>query len=172
MDMDEYITLNYTKLRNKVKAVTKNHQNSDDLFNDLLLTLLDKPAEYKQDLIEKNKVEHWLMASAKLQFASKTSPFFYQYKKFNMETSEVYENTAVVDEEREDMSKQVIDFITSQLDLYYTVYEKTLTTEHLIHNKSYSEIGREYNINRRYVSETITPVKEELFKKIKEIWNI
>ena len=170
--MDEYITLNYTKLRNKVKAVTKNHQNSDDLFNDLLLTLLDKPAEYKQDLIEKNKVEHWLMASAKLQFASKTSPFFYQYKKFNMETSEVYENTAVVDEEREDMSKQVIDFITSQLDLYYTVYEKTLTIVHLINNKSYSEIGREYNINRRYVSETITPVKEELFKKIKEIWNI
>ena len=170
--MDEYIRINYQKLRNKVKAVTKNHQNSDDLFNDLLMNLLEKPAEYRQDLVDKNKVEHWIMASAKLQFASKTSPFFYQYKKFNMETSEVYENTAVVDDEREDVSREVINFITSQLDLYYTVYEKTLTTEHLIHNKSYSEIGREYKINRRYVSETVTPVKEELFRKVKERWNI
>ena len=170
--MNDYLTKNYTILRNKVKAVTKNHQNSDDLFNDLLMNLLDKPAEYQQDLVDNNKVEHWIMASAKLQYASKTSPFFYKYKKFNMETSQVFENTAVVDEHMEDVSIQILEFIKSRLNLYYTIYERTLTTEHLIHNKSYSEIGREYNINRRYVSETVTPVKEDLFKEIKKRWNI
>ena len=76
--MDEYIRINYKRLRQKVKAVTKNHQNSDDLFNDLLMNLLEKPIEYQRDLIENNKVENWLMSSAKLQFNSRTSPFYYQ----------------------------------------------------------------------------------------------
>jgi DNA-directed RNA polymerase specialized sigma24 family protein len=172
MNMDEYITKNYNSLRNKVKAVTKNHQNSDDLFNDLLTTLYTKPKEYQEDLIKKNKVENWIMASAKLQFASRTSPFYYKYKKFNHDTSDIYENTLTTDDEYIDFSQDIVNFIKSELELYYTVYQRTLTTEHLIYNKSYSEIGREYKVNRKYISETITPVKEELFKKVKELWNI
>lgn len=169
--MDEYITKNYTRLKNKVKAVTKNHQNSDDLFNDLLTNLLEKPSEYQQDLINKNKVEHWLMASAKLQFASRTSPFYYKYKKFNKDTSELYEDYYTTDDEVEDMSKDILDYINSQLNLY-SIYERTLTREHLIDNKSYTQIGKEYGVNRRFVSETVSPVKENLFTEIKKRWNI
>ena len=171
MDMDEYITLNYKELKRKVRAITKNHQNSDDLFSDLLLSLYSKPIEYQRDLIENNKVENWIMASAKLQFASKTSPFYYTYKKFNMDTSQLFEDTQTTEDIMEDVSQEIIDYIKSQLELY-SIYERTLTTEHLIRNKSYSEIGREYGVNRRYVSETVTPVKEELFRKVKELWNI
>lgn len=169
--MNEYITENYNRLKQKVKAVTKNHQNSDDLFNDLLLSLYEKPIEYQQDLIEKNKVEHWLMASAKLQFLSKTSPFYYTYKKFDKDTSQVYENTLTTDDELVDVSVEIVNFISSELELY-SVYSRTLTKEHLIHNKSYSQIGREYKVNRKYISETVTPVKEEIFRKVKEKWNI
>lgn len=171
MDMDEYIRINYKRLRQKVKAVTKNHQNSDDLFNDLLMNLLEKPIEYQRDLIENNKVENWLMSSAKLQFNSRTSPFYYQYKKFCKDTSPLFEDTTTTDDIIEDVSKQIVEFITSQLNLY-SVYSRTLTREHLIEGKSYSQIGREYNINRRYISETITPVKEELLEEIKKRWNI
>lgn len=170
--MNDYIKDNYKKLKQKVRAVTKNHQNSDDLFNDLLLSLYSKPIEYQRDLIEKNKVEHWIMASAKLQFASKTSPFYYTYKKFNMDTSQLYEDTQTTEDVLEDVSEEILDYIRLELELYYSIYERTLTTEHLLRNKSYSEIGREYGVNRKYVSETVTPVKEELFRKVKERWNI
>ena len=64
----------------------------------------------------------------------------------------------------------MVEFIKSELDLY-NVYERTLVIEHLFNDKSYSEIGREYKINRRFISETITPVKNELFQKVKEKWN-
>ena len=67
-------------------------------------------------------------------------------------------------------TKEILDFISKELELYYTVYERTLVTEHLIHNKSFSEIARDYNINRKYISETITPVKTEVFDKVKELW--
>lgn len=169
--MDEYIRINYQRLRQKVKAVTKNHQNSDDLFNDLLLTLLDKPIEYQRDLLQNNKVENWLMYSAKLQYQSKTSPFYYKYKKFGMDSSQVFENTLTTDDELEDTAQQVVQFISSQLELY-SIYERELTREHLLNGKSYSEIGREYNINRRYISETVTPVKNELLIEIKKRWNV
>ena len=169
--MNDYLTKNYTRLKNKVKAVTKNHQNSDDLFNDLLMNLLEKPIEYQRDLMEKGKIEHWLMSSAKLQYASKTSPFFYQYKKFNMDTSELYEDYYTTNDEVEDTSKEIIQFISSRLELY-SIYEKTLTREHLIENKSYSQISREYNVNRKYISDIVSPVKEELFEEIKKRWSI
>lgn len=170
--MNDYIKDNYKKLQQKVRAVTKNHQNSDDLFNDLLLSLYSKPIEYQRDLIEKNKVEHWIMASAKLQYASKTSPFYYTYKKFNMDTSQLYEDTQTTEDVLEDVSQEILHYIKLELELYYSIYQRTLTTEHLLRNKSYSEIGREYGVNRKYVSETISPVKEEIFRKVKERWNI
>jgi hypothetical protein len=112
------------------------------------------------------------MASAKLQFASKTSPFYYTYKKFNMDTSQLYEDTQTTEDVIEDMSEEIVDYIKLELELYYSIYERTLTTEHLLRNKSYSEIGREYSVNRKYVSETVSPVKEEIFRKVKERWNI
>ena len=171
MEMDEYIKINYKRLRQKVKAVTKNHQNSDDLFNDLLMNLLEKPIEYQRDLIENNKVENWLMSSAKLQFNSRTSPFFYKYKKFVKDTSPLFEDTTTTDDIPEDVAQEVFDFISSQLKLY-SIYSSTLTREHLLEGKSYSQIGREYNINRKYISETITPVKEELLIEVKKRWNI
>jgi DNA-binding CsgD family transcriptional regulator len=40
----------------------------------------------------------------------------------------------------------------------------------MLNGKSYSEISREYKINRRYVSETITPVKNEIRQKLNHLW--
>jgi len=60
--------------------------------------------------------------------------------------------------------------IKSEIDLY-NVYERTLLIEHLLNGKSYSEISREYKVNRRYISETITPCKKEIVIKLKKLWS-
>ena len=169
-EMNEYLQENWKQIRNKVRRVTKNHQNTDDLLNDLVVTLLDKPYEYQQDLLDNNKIQHWFVSSASLQFKSATSPFFYKYKSFVMKTNTFEEWQHPQEEEDVPMEAKVVEFIKSELDLY-NVYERTLVIEHLFNDKSYSEIGREYKINRRFISETITPVKNELFQKVKEKWN-
>jgi DNA-directed RNA polymerase specialized sigma24 family protein len=170
-DMNDYLLKNWKQIRTKVRKVTKNHQNTDDLLNDLALTLLEKPYEYQRDLLEKNKIQHWFTSAASLQFKSATSPFFYKYKSFVMRTNEFEEWRHPHEDEESDYEEKVLEFIKSELELY-TVYERTLMIEHLFNDKSYSEIGREYKINRRFISETITPVKNELFEKVKEKWNI
>jgi len=166
--MNLYLQENWKEIRRKVKAVTRGHQNTDDLLNDLVLVLLEKPQEYQMDLINKNKVQHWFTSSAQLQFKSATSPFWYKYKKFQSETCEVQE-WLLADEIEEDTSQEIIDFIKKELDSY-NIYERTLAIEHILGGQSYSEIGREYGINRKFISETITPVKEEIFMKVKEKW--
>ena len=169
--MNLYLQANYKTIRTKVRKVTKNHQNSDDLLNDLIVALLEKPKHYQFDLLEKNKVDHWFTSSAKMQFASKTSPFFYKYKKFNMNSSEIqdWKHAESYDEDELEVTKMHKDI--SKLTEVYNIYERTLLNEHLIEGKSFSEIARDYKINRRYISETITPCKKEIVIKLKELWN-
>ena len=171
MNMNDYITKHWAEIYKKVRKVTKNHQNTDDLLNDLVMTLLEKPSEYHDSLLENDKVQHWFTTSAHTQINSKTSPFFYKYKSFSMRTTS-FEEWMPVEEEVDTiaMAEEIKEYISYQLQTY-NVYTRTLATEHLLYNKSYSEISREYKINRRYVSETVNPCKNEIFKKIRERWN-
>lgn len=168
--MNKYLENNWSEIKRKVQAITRGHQNTDDLLSDLVVVLLSKPAEYQQDLIEKKKIQHWFTSSASLQYKSATSPFWYKYKKFQSETTDLLEWGNYAVEDVKDSADEILSYIRSELETY-TVYEKTLCIEHILHGLSYSEIGRNYKINRRYVSETITPVKEEIFKKVRERWN-
>ena len=167
--MNLYLQQHWKEIRKKVQAVTRGHKDTDDLLNDLVVVLLEKPIHYQMDLLEKNKVQHWFTASAQLQFKSATSPFWYKYKKFISETCELQE-WFMADEVEEDIKEQIIEFIKKELDTY-NIYERTLAIEHILGGLSYSEIGREYGINRRFISETITPVKEEIFAKVRKLWN-
>ena len=168
--MNLYLQQNWTEIRKKVKKVTRGHQNTDDLLNDLVMVLLEKPKDYQINLLENNKVQHWFTSSAQLQFKSKTSPFWYKYKKFQSETTEVQDWLLYESVDDEDVQEEIIQFIKKELDTY-NIYERTLAIEHILGGQSYSEIGREYGINRRFISETVTPVKEAIYKKVKERWN-
>ena len=167
--MNLYLQQNWKEIRAKVRKVTRGHQNTDDLLNDLVLVLLEKPTEYQMDLLSKNKVQHWFTSSAQLQFKSATSPFWYKYKKFQSETCELQE-WFKFDDIEDDTKEEIVDFIKKELDSY-NIYERTLAIEHILGGQSYSEIGREYGINRKYISETVTPVKEEIFRKVRKLWN-
>jgi hypothetical protein len=123
------------------------------------------------DLLDKNKVDHWFVSSASIQFKSSTSPYYYKYRKFLDNTTEIQDwNTQIDDEEEINKIELIREFIKEELKTY-NVYTKILTTEHLIGGKSYSEISREYGLNRKYVSDTITPVKNEIIEKVKKQWN-
>lgn len=171
MTMEEYITENWETIRKKVRAVCKHHNNTDDLLQDLSISLLEKPREYQMDLLSKNKVDHWFVSSASIQFKSSTSPYYYKYRKFLDNTTEITDwNTNIEIEEDVDKVEILRELIKKELNTY-NVYTRILCTEHLISGKSYSEISREYKINRKYVSDTISPVKNKIIEKVKKQWN-
>ena len=168
MNMTDYITQNWKEIREKVRAVCKHHDNFDDLLQDLTISLLEKPKHYQMDLLLKGKVQHWFVSSASIQFKSSTSPYFYKYKKFLNKTCELTDyNSPLIQEEEADRVEVVKELISKELNTY-NVYVKTLTSEHLLGGKSYSQISREYKINRKYIADVVTPAKEEIVKKVKE----
>ena len=169
--MNLYLSTNWNEIRSKVRAVTKGHECTDDLLNDLVVVLLEKPQEYQQDLLEKKKLQNWFTASAKIQFKSTTSPLWYRYRKFQSETCEIQDWLHLEEHKTEtDIKEEIVEYIRNALNVY-TVYERLLCTEHILNGLSYSEIGREYGINRKYVAETVTPVRTEIYKKVRELWN-
>jgi len=172
MNIRTYIQRHWHEIRQKVRAVAKNHQNFDDLLNDLVVSLLEKGHEYHNDLLDKGKVQHWFVSSAHMQVNSSESPFYYKYKKFSSKSNEINEyNDVPAYEDYKPVTDPsvLISCIRVELDTY-NVYERTLATEHMLNGKSYSEISREYKINRRYVSETIKPVKNESKEKLRHLW--
>jgi hypothetical protein len=88
-------------------------------------------------------------------------------------TTEIQDWNTSVDMEEEDINKVEIlrEFISKEL-LQYNVYVRILVSEHLLGGKSFSEISREYKLNRKYVSDTITPAKKQIIEKVKKQWQL
>ena len=167
MNMTDYITQNWKEIREKVRAVCKHHDNFEDLLQDLTISLLEKPNHYQMNLLLNGKVQHWFVSSASIQFKSTTSPYFYKYRKFLDKTCELTDwNSPITQENEIDRVEVVKELISKELNTY-NVYVKTLTSEHLLGGKSYSQISREYKINRKYIADIVTPAKEEIVKKVK-----
>ena len=88
MDIHSYIRIHFKLIKNKVRAVTKGNQNTDDLLQDLILNLLEKGEEYCQKLVDDNKVDHYIVRMAYIQFNSASSPYYYQYRKNALKSNE------------------------------------------------------------------------------------
>jgi RNA polymerase sigma factor (sigma-70 family) len=164
MKIKKYIELHYNELKRKVKAVTRNHQNSDDLLNDCILSLLEKGNDFCQQLLVDDKVQQFIIKSAYIQYNSATSPFYTNYKKDMLNKSYLDENylTDIEDkiEEKEDKEK-----LTKDIKLYISnlpFYEKEIATKHFIEGNSQRQMSKQYNINRIHISKDISKIKSNL----------
>ena len=80
MKINKYLQIHYKEITQKVRAVTKNHQNTLDLLNDCIVSLLEKGEEYTDKLLFDGKVQHYIIKMAYIQFNSSTSPFHVKYR--------------------------------------------------------------------------------------------
>ena len=55
MNINKYIQNHFGEIKRKIKAVTRNHQNTDDLISDCILSLLEKGPDYTHQLLIDNK---------------------------------------------------------------------------------------------------------------------
>ena len=64
----EYINLHYTEILNKFKAITRNHQDTQDLLQDCILNFLEKGNDYTKQVLQDGKVQHYLIRMGHIQF--------------------------------------------------------------------------------------------------------
>ena len=161
MTIQEYIELHYTEIRNKVKMVTKNHDNFEDLLNDMIITLLEKSPDTHHQLLMDDKVQHWIVKSCKIQFNSSTSPFHLKYRKTNKHSD--VDNMEL--EQIETGEVEDIDGLTNDIKLYIgklPIYHRTLAEQHFVNGKSQRELSSYYNINRIHINKDLKTIQSNI----------
>jgi RNA polymerase sigma factor (sigma-70 family) len=159
----KYINEHYTEILNKFKAITKNHQDTQDLLQDCILNFLEKGNDYTNQVLQDNKVQNYLVRMAHIQFNSSTSPFYSQYKKSSLKSREINEEFVQIEDKvimHEDTEKLV-----DKIKIYIgnlPVYERTLAERHLIDNKSQREMSKMYNINRLHIAKDVDNIKKNI----------
>ena len=159
-----YIEQHYTEILQKVKAVTRNHQDTEDLLQDCILNLLEKNTDYTNKIVEDDKVQHYIVKMVHIQYNSASSPFYNQYKKtllksveINDDITEGVEDSIETHQDTEKLSKDVKIYIGN-----LPVYERTIAEKHFISGDSQREMSRYYNINRIHITKDINNIKKNI----------
>jgi len=163
--INNYINKHYQEILGKIKGVTKNHELTEDLLQDCILAFLEKGPDYISKVFRDDKVQHYLVRMCHIQFNSSTSPFYTKYRKTTFKTRPIedYKNLDIKEEEKE--LKEDKSQLTKEIKLYIgnlPLFEKTITSKHLIDGVSQREMSRYYNINRTHISASIDNVKKNI----------
>ena len=99
MDLKNWITKNHTELFGLVKNITNNDPDSDDLFQSIVLQLLEKPDKIEE--VPDTQKKYFFIRVVQNNYHSKTSPYQYQRQKYKNKFTELkYEQmNELVDEE-------------------------------------------------------------------------
>ena len=161
MKINKYLQINYKEITQKVKAVTKNHQNTLDLLNDCIVSLLEKGEAYTDKLLFDGKVQHYIIKMAYIQFNSSTSPFHLKYR--NKHKLQEYDARR---HDKEDIlvekSEVDIDKLADDIKLYIgklPVYQRTLAENHFVNGQSQRKMSRYYSINRKYIKSELDNIQ-------------
>ena len=160
--VEKYINKHYKEILNKVKGVTRNHHLTDDLLQDCILNFLEKGNDYTTQVLNNDKIQHYIVRMAHIQFNSSTSPFYTRYRKASRKTQDIdnYDVVETVSELKEDTAK-----LADDVKLYISklpIYERTITEKHLYDGVSQREMSRYYNINRIHISRDIKRVQSNI----------
>lgn len=163
MKINKYLQIHYKEITQKVRAVTKNHQNTLDLLNDCIVSLLEKGEEYTDKLLFDGKVQHYIIKMAYIQFNSSTSPFHVKYR--NKHKLQEYDARKHDKEEIKEEVGEDIDALAGDIKLYIgrlPVYERTLAEKHFIDGVSQRKMSSFYSINRKYIKHDLDNIQSNI----------
>ena len=96
-NIEKWIVKNYTELRTIAKKITKDSDWTDDLLQDVLLQLYEKK-EIKLKSLDDNSIKYYIVAVLKINWYSKTSPFFRKVRMESSKYTELYDMIEVPDD--------------------------------------------------------------------------
>jgi DNA-directed RNA polymerase specialized sigma24 family protein len=158
--INDYLQRHYQEILRKVKGVTKNHHLTEDLLQDCILSFLEKGPDVTTKVLKDDKVQHYLVRMAHIQFNSKSSPFYTKYRKNSRRTQDIenYDVEIEKSEKKIDTKKMAED-----IKIYIgklPLYEKTISQRFYFDNVSQRKMSKEYGINRIHIAKGINSVKK------------
>ena len=78
--VDNYINNNFEELQQISRRITQGHELSDDLLQEVILQIYEKQELLLREYDDDN-IKYYIIACLKLNWRSKTSPFYYKIRK-------------------------------------------------------------------------------------------
>lgn len=164
-EIESYITRNYYQLLTISNNLTKKDELSQDLLHEVILQLYDK-----DDIILKsyddNSIKYYITAILRINFYSKTSPFFYRIKRervvMNVDIDTCWDMSYEQEEFETEELYQLLEENYADLDWF----KKSLLDMYLTLNSSMKAVSRKTNIPIQSISRYIKGIRKEVKSNI------
>lgn len=168
--IEDYIVRNYFHLLQISKKITKGHELSNDLLQDVLVQLYEKNSDIVLRTYEDNEIKYYITAIMRINWNSKTSPFYYRIRREIDKYSPLSDNYEVVDDIDEKMDREVLiqclEISFSELNWFHkSVFELYMTMGSL------KAVATKTGIPLTSIARYIKQSKEEIKTKIKDKLN-
>lgn len=169
--IENYIVNNYFHLLQISKKITKGHELSNDLLNDVLLQLYEKNSDIVLRNYEDSDIKYYITAVMRINWNSKTSPFYYRIRREMDKYSPLSDNYEVVDDYDDKMDKEVLiqclEISFAELDWFRkSVFEMYLTMGSL--KAVATKTGIPLTSIARYIKQSREEIKEKINNKLNE----
>jgi hypothetical protein len=170
-EIQEYIVKNYFELLKIAKRITRGHELYNDLLNDIILQMYERESEIKLKTYEDNDIKYYITAIMRVNWMSKTSPFYYRYKRsidLSQPLSDNYENQADDFDERMDREVliQCLEISFSELNWFHkSVFEMYLTLGSL------KAVSKKTGVPLSSIARYVKQSKEEIRNNTNEKYN-
>lgn len=167
-EIEQFIVNNYFELTKISKRITRGHELSNDLLNDVLLQLYEKEKiELKE--YDDNSIKYYITAIMRINWNSKTSPFYYRYKKYVDLSQQIDDNYDVPDDFEQKMEREVLiqclEISFAELDWFHkSVFELYMTHGSL--KQVALKTGIPLTSIARYIKESKLDMKNKINNKL------
>jgi hypothetical protein len=166
-EFNNYITREYNTLLNISNKMTKNDSYAGDLLNDVLVQIYDKPV-LKLRTLDDNSIKYYIVAIMRINWFSKTSPFYRKVKRESGLYNELSLVKEIVQQEDSLEEHKLMDLMEeewAELDWFRKkIFEKYMVMGSL------KRVSKDTTIPltsvARYVNTAKEDIKHNIFKKM------
>ena len=155
----------YDKVTQNIKRITSNNLTlTDDLIGHCWLVFFELAENQQKQMLQDNKIEHFVTKCAKLNYSSKTSPFYYKYRKDQQQQTElVYAIDNTSSTVLEEIYKQERCDCINKVTATFNFYDQALFNQYYVEGKTYDEIHKYYGISKnhlvKHINKLLTKIK-------------
>jgi DNA-directed RNA polymerase specialized sigma24 family protein len=158
-EIEEYITNNYFELLKISKTITKNHDLHQDLLHEVILQLYDKDDIILKEYSE-NQIRYFIVAIMRINWFSKTSPFYYRVRREMQKYVDITEILQVEDDQQNFEKEMIFNILeTSFCELSW--FHKSMIQMYLVLG-SLKKVSNQTDIPLTSVARYVKEAKEQI----------
>lgn len=146
MDLEKYMTAEYSKLLDNAKRICKDPNVSQEILQMCLLSFCELSEERQQQIIQGDKMEHFITKCVSLNYNSSTSPYHRQYRKVQYNHFEFDDNVYQMEENDDSWMIEKCDCIEREVENLFW-YDKHLIQMKYYEGWTYHQLHEYYNIS-------------------------